>query len=145
MPSLRQFLLEKKYHRIKLSTTLTNHLGIKACINGVEGDFILDTGASNSCIGNEEANHFNLFSEDSDIIAAGAGASDMITRVSMNNTVQIGQWKHHKIDLVLFDMSHINQALSEHEVGVVHGIIGADILEKGRAVIDYQRKCLYLK
>src|SRR5699024_7353371 len=123
----------------------SNHLELKAILNGVEGNFILDTGASNSCVGNDEAEHFNLFSKDSDIRAAGAGSSNMLTRVSENNTIEIGHWKKKKIDLVLFNLRHINQALAEHEADVVHGIIGADILERGKAVIDYKRKCLYLK
>ena len=145
MPSLRQFLLAKKYHRIKLNTTATNHFTLKASINGIEGIFILDTGASNSCVGNEEAEHFNLFSEDSDIRAAGAGSSNMLTRISIDNSIEIGDWKKRKMQLVLFDLSHVNQALLNHEAEVVHGIIGADILKKGKAVIDYNRKCLYLK
>ncbi len=145
MPSLRQFLLEKKYKRIKLKLTATQHLELKAQINGIEGSFILDTGASNSCVGNEEAEHFGLFSEESDIMAAGAGASDMLTRVSENNSLQIGDWKKRKIDLAVLDLSHINLALVNHEADRVHGIIGADVLDKGRAVIDYSRKCLYLK
>lgn len=145
MASLRQFLLEKKYHRIKLKKTSTNHLSIKAKINGVEGNFILDTGASNSCVGSDEAEHFELFSEDSDIRAAGAGATNMLTRVSTDNIIEIGAWKKKKFDLVLFNMSHINQALRDHDSEEVHGILGADILEKGRAVIDYKRKCLYIK
>lgn len=145
MPSLRQFLLGKKYKRIKLKVTATNHLEVKATINGVEGNFILDTGASNSCVGNEEAEHFDLFSEDSDVRAAGAGATNMLTRVSTDNVMELGAWKKKKIKLVLFDLKHINQALVDREADVVHGIIGADILDKGKAVIDYSRKCLYLK
>src|SRR5699024_3018267 len=101
MPSLRQFLLKKKYKRIRLKLTATNHLEIKASINGVEGNFIVDTGASNSCVGNEEAEHFNLFSEDSDVLAAGAGSTAMRTRVSTGNRIQTGHWKKRKIDLVL--------------------------------------------
>lgn len=145
MASLRQFLLAKNYHRIKLKATATNHLALKAKINGIEGDFLLDTGASNSCVGNQEAEHFSLFSEDSDIRAVGAGASNMLTKISENNEVRIGDWKKKKIDLVLFNLSHVNTALSEHNSETVHGIIGADILEKGKAIIDYKRKCLYLK
>lgn len=145
MASLRQFLLQKKYHRIKLVKTATNHLGLKAMINNVEGNFILDTGASNSCINTDEADYFNLFSEDSDIRAAGAGSINMLTRISTNNEVKIGSWTKRKIDLVLFNMKHINHALQNHEAEEVHGIIGADILEKGKAIIDYKRRCLYLK
>jgi predicted aspartyl protease len=36
----------------------TQHLLIKAKINGVAGNFILDTGASNSCIGFESIELF---------------------------------------------------------------------------------------
>jgi len=145
MSSLRKFLLAQNYHRIKLKTTPTNHLSLKASINGVEGDFILDTGASNSCVGTEEAEHFGLFSEDSDIRAAGAGSSNMLTRISIKNEIQIGDWKKKKMDLVIFNLRHVNQALIDHDAEEVHGIIGADILDKGRAIIDYKRKCLYLK
>lgn len=145
MASLRQFLLSKGYHRIKLSKTATNHLCVKVSLNGKDGRFILDTGASNTCIGTEEADFFELFSEDSDIRAAGAGSTNMLTRISFKNKMEIGDWKKQHIDIVLFNMKHINQALTDHDTAVIHGIIGADILEKGRAVIDYKRKCLYLK
>lgn len=145
MPSLREFLLKKKYKRIKLKNTATDHLGLTASINGIEGDFILDTGASNSCVGQKEAAYFNLFSEDSDIKAAGAGATDMLTRVSSDNTLKIGEWEMKKVNLVLFSLEHINQALLDHEASEVHGIIGADILKEGRGIIDYKMKCLYLK
>ncbi|NNL61846.1 MAG: acid protease, partial [Flavobacteriaceae bacterium] len=38
-----------------------------------------------------------------------------------------------------------NTALVNHESEPVDGIIGADILKKGRAVIDYGKNYLYLK
>ena len=36
---------------------------------------------------------------------------------------------------MVFDLSHVNQALTEHDAEKVHGIIGADILKKGKAII----------
>ena len=42
-------------------------------------------------------------------------------------------------------MTHINKALSERDIEVVDGIIGADILKKGKAIIDYEKNKLYLK
>ncbi|MDQ7916342.1 retropepsin-like aspartic protease [Mesonia sp. MT50] len=145
MSTLRKLLKEKEYIRIKLKTTATNHLEVKAKINGVEGNFILDTGASSSCVGLDTAEYFKLFTEDSDVKAAGAGATDMLTQVSVKNELKIKGWKKKKISLVLFDLSHVNQALENHNADQVHGIIGADMLEKGKAVIDYKNKCLYLK
>ena len=57
---LKDFLLGQDYVRVKLKLTKTNHFEIKATINGVKGLFILDTGASNSCVGFEAAEKFDL-------------------------------------------------------------------------------------
>lgn len=142
---LQQFLLKKGYAKIKLHLTKTNHFEIKASINGKKGLFILDTGASNSCVGFEAIETFKLKAEDSMIKAAGAGSSDMDTKMSKKNNIKIGKWSSHKMVLVLFNLTHVNTALINHHSKPVDGIIGADILKKGKAVIDYEKKYLYLK
>jgi len=143
--TLQEFLLPQGYIKIKLKLTKTNHFEIKATINGVKGLFILDTGASNSCLGFDSAKNFNLDILDSDIKAAGAGAIDMNTKLSKKNIIKIGKWKKEKVALILFNLTHVNTALINHNATPVDGIIGADILKKGNAVIDYQKKYLYLK
>lgn len=143
--SLKKYLEEKGYHRIKLKFTRTNHLEVVAKINEIEGNFIVDTGASSTCVGIEAVEHFDLLSEDSEIKAAGAGATNMLTQISQKNLIEINSWKKKKVDLVLFDLKHVNEALINHKAEKVHGIIGADILKKGKAVIDYKNKALYLK
>lgn len=143
---LKDFLLGQDYVRVKLKLTKTNHFEIKATINGVKGLFILDTGASNSCVGFEAAEKFDLKKvKDSKILAAGAGAIDMATQISKKNKIKIGRLKIDKVSLVLFDLSHVNIALTNHNSKPVDGIIGADILKKIKAIIDYNKKYLYLK
>jgi predicted aspartyl protease len=143
--SLQDFLLKKDYIKVKLYFTKTNHFEIKVYLNGVKGLFILDTGASNSCVDFDAIKTFNLKVEDSLIKAAGAGATDMDTKTSKKNKVRIGKWKHNKVVLVLFNLSHVNTALINHNSKPVDGIIGADILKKSNAIIDYEKKYLYLK
>ncbi|TXE18107.1 acid protease [Psychroserpens burtonensis] len=145
MESLQDYLLDKGYTKIKLKFTKTNHFEIKATINGVKGRFILDTGASNSCVDFEAIKTFKLIAQDSAIKAAGAGAINMLTKVSKKNTVKIGTWKNNKVALILFNLTHVNTALTAHNAKPVDGIIGADILKKSKAVIDYEKKYLYLK
>lgn len=145
METLQEYLINKGYTKIKLKLTKTNHFEIKATINGVKGLFILDTGASTSCVGFEAIETFKLNAKDSKIKAAGAGATDMLTQVSKKNTLKIGKWKKDKVVLVLFNLSHVNTALTAHNAQPVDGIIGADILKKSKAVIDYEKKYLYLK
>ncbi|WP_338731910.1 retropepsin-like aspartic protease [Mangrovimonas cancribranchiae] len=142
---LKDFLLKKGYVRKKLHLTKTNHFEIRASINGVKGSFILDTGASSSCLDFESISRFKLKAKDSEVRAAGAGASDMITQISKKNKVKIGKWKKEKVALILFSLTHVNTALINHNADPVDGIIGADILKKGKAVIDYEKKYLYLK
>ena len=145
MASLKKTLLKKKYVAIKLKRIVTNHLEVNGQINDVKGRFILDTGASNSCVGIDLQEHFKLEVQESEIKAAGAGAIGMETLESKKNSLLLGEWKINAFSLVLFDLSHVNSALEQHKAKSVHGIIGADILEKGKAVIDYKKKIVYLK
>ncbi len=145
MKTLKEHLLHSGYTKIKLKLTKTNHFEVKATINNTKGRFILDTGASSSCVGFQALETFNLVAKESEIKAAGAGALNMDTKISKKNTIKIGQWKNKKTALVLFNLTHINTALSAHNATPVDGIIGADILKKAKAIIDYNSKNLYLK
>jgi hypothetical protein len=145
MKSLKNILKKKRYVKIPLVLTKTNHIEITAKLNGISGRFILDTGASNTCVGFDKIEFFKLISKDSEIKAAGAGATNMLTQISSKNKIEIGLWQKKKIKIVLFDLSHVNEALTSHNALPVDGIIGADLLKMGKAIIDYDKKCVYLK
>lgn len=145
MKNLHEILKKEKYKKIKFKITKTQHLLIKARINGVIGNFILDTGASNSCVGFESVVLFQLQAEDSKTKASGAGATGMQTQTASNNELQLGTWKNYDFDIVIFNLSHVNEALLQHKSKPVHGIIGADVLLKGRAIVDYYNHYLYLQ
>lgn len=145
MSSLKSFLKKKEYVRIPLTLTATDHFEIKAKINTIAGRFILDTGASNTCIGIDRIKDYKLKSKESKIKAAGAGAMNMDTLISKKNTIELGTWKFKNLKIVLFDLRHVNEALLAHNAKPVEGIIGADILKKSKAIIDYDKKCIYLK
>ena len=138
------FLKSQGYTSIKLKKTDTNHYQIEAKINDIEGLFILYTGASNTCT-DLQINKFHLISTDSEVKASSATDLMSETKVSKKNKLQIGKWISKSSPIVLFDMTHINKALSERDIEVVDGIIGADILKKGKAIIDYEKNKLYLK
>lgn len=145
MENLYHILKEEDYKKINFKISKTQHLRIKAKINGVDGDFILDTGASNSCVDFGGIDHFKLNALDSETRAAGAGGVGMLTKSSFENVLQLGRWKTNALSLVIFDMSHVNEALRLYKARPVHGIIGADVLLQGKGIIDYYNHCLYLK
>lgn len=143
--TLQQFLLNRGYTKVKLHLTKTNHFEMKVALNGIRGSFLLDTGASTSCVGFNGIHYFKLSAEDSELKASGAGPSNMETKISKHNTLKIGKWCASNIALVLFDLTHVNTALSSYNAKAVDGIIGADVLRRSKGVIDYEKKYLYLK
>lgn len=145
MNYLPYILKKEKYKKIKFKVSKTQHLLMKAKINGVKGTFILDTGASNSCVGFESVALFQLNANESKTKASGAGATGMITQTAEGNKLQLSNWKCRDFDLVIFDLSHVNEALLAFKAKPVDGIIGADILMKGKGIIDYANHCLYLR
>jgi hypothetical protein len=145
MEKLPILLKKEGYQKIKFKISKTQHLLIKASVNGIKGNFILDTGASNSCVGFDSIELFRLSAGKSKTKASGAGATGMLTQLAKDNLLQINKWKHAAFHLVIFDLSHVNEALIQHKAKPVNGIIGADILIVGKAIIDYYNHCFYLK
>ncbi len=139
------FLKNEGYISVRLKKTDTNHYQIKSKINQINGFFILDTGASNTCVDLNLFEKFNLIFEESKIKASSATDLMSETKISKKNNLQIGKWVNNNCSVILFNMDHINKALSEREIQNVDGIIGADILKKGKAIIDYEKNRLYLK
>ena len=135
----------KKEKTISFLLTSSNHILIECEINYVSGIFIVDTGASNSCINYLSASKFNIEFEVSNEKAS--SATDEINEIfnSKENILKIGDFQKNDFDLVLFDMTFINNSLKEKGVSEVDGIIGGDILNKLKACINYKKKEISLE
>ena len=109
---LEQLRFLKKENTITFELTNSNHILIKCEINYVSGIFIVDTGASNSCINYLSASKFNLEFEVSNEKAS--SATDEINEILIQkNILKIGDFQKNDLDLVLFDMTFINNSLKE--------------------------------
>ena len=107
--------------------------------------FIIDTGASNTCIDLENHKLFKIFPEESPEKASSATNEISKTMISKSNKIKIGKWMKKNISIVLFDMAFINKTLFDQGAKRVNGIIGSDLLKKGKAIIDYSGNKLFLK
>ena len=145
MNTLYQFLRSRGYTRVRLLTLPTNHYVVTATLNGTLGRFILDTGASTTCVSTELATHFHLNPKPSEEKASSASANELDTEVAHHNELLIGSWFSKRRPVVLFDMQAVNHALQKHHIEKVDGIIGADILQSVNAIIDYKNDWLYLR
>lgn len=142
---LSDFLRNKSYFRIKMHAIASNHFKIISKINGVKGVFILDTGASSTFIDISLKDKFKLKSKTSLIEASGAGPNKLTTQLSKNNSIKIGSWKSEKFQILLIDLSNVNNAFASIKAQAVDGIIGTDILKIGNGILDYEKRYLYLK
>ena len=142
---LSDFLRNKSYFRIKMHAIASNHFKIISKINGVKGVFILDTGASSTFIDISLKDKFKLKSKTSLIEASGAGPNKLTTQLSKNNSIKIGSWKSKKFQILLIDLSNVNNAFASIKAQAVDGIIGTDILKIGNGILDYEKRYLYLK
>ena len=135
----------KKQTILSFKLTNSNHILIECEINYVSGIFIVDTGASNSCINFLLASKFNIEFVKSNEIASSASSKINETYYSKKNILKIGDFEKNDFDLVLFDMTFINNLLKEKGVSEVDGIIGSDILNKLNACVNYKKKEISLE
>ncbi len=135
----------KKENTISFLLTNSNHILIQCEVNHVLGIFIVDTGASNSCINYFSASKFEIEFKASNEKAS--SATDEINEIfsSNNNILKIGNFQKNDFDLVLFDMTFINNSLQEKGVSPVDGIIGSDILNELNACVNYKKKEINLE
>lgn len=134
-----------KYHKIPFKIIKSNHILVKAKINGIKGTFIIDTGASNCCVCFENKNKFLLHTHETDTKAAGAGAINLETLASAKNKLEIYSWKNKDFNLILINMKHIKQSLQNFYKKPIDGVLGADVLIASNANIDYKNKLLLLE
>jgi len=115
-------------------------------LNGKRARFILDTGASHTVVDSSAAEKFKVIAGTrKGKKAGGLGTTGLETKVSKDNTIEISKVKLNGQKLVLLDLTHVNLSLENNGSENVTGIVGADILKKKSAVIDYKGRALFLK
>lgn len=122
------------------------HIVVKAKIDGHPLNIVLDTGASHSCFDLSFIQNLkpDINMEDNDGLNVGVGASDFESKLSTIHNLKLGRFLLPDYDVVLLDMSNINNAYEAMKKPLVHGIIGSDFFVRYRAVIDYDQKTLFI-
>ena len=118
---------------------------LRGKINGINGSFILDTGAGVTIIEKENKEKFEMKTKISTATATGAGGSNIQIQDSENNSLDFQSFKIPNISLSLMSLDHVNNAFESMGIEKVDGVIGADIMTNYNAIIDYSNLVLYLK
>ncbi|OHX22035.1 retropepsin-like aspartic protease [Chromobacterium sphagni] len=117
-------------------------VAVTARLNGIEGRFLLDTGARITCVSRTQAARFGLEKDGEVSKSNGSAGATSVKQVAGNRLEWGGQPAASKLKVYLTDFSAINHGLAEDGVAAVDGVIGMDVLRTQHAVLDYSRRQL---
>ena len=142
---LKDLLNKQQFVKVKLYKIKTQHLICFGSINNVKATFLIDTGASNSCISLKNIDVYDLKTEGEKFEASGASDKKMEAILSKECKFKLGRFSMKKQKFVLLDLNHINSLLESQNVKKINGIIAAEFLKATKAIIDYDNLDLFLK
>ena len=129
---------------IPLRFSASKHLLGRFTVNGHKGVFLIDTGASNSCMDIALAEQYDLAVAGEPLSVTGAGNEKLSAQASQKSPLGYQGQELFQVEFMLIDMEAINSALEEQGESPIDGILGADLLVALSAVINYKEKRLLL-
>lgn len=123
------------------------HQLVEATINGVVGDFVLDTGANLTVVSASQAERFGVAQDAGGILGSAparfVGGSGTARQVRVES-FRLANIAVRQRNVLVADLGQLLGALGKASGREVSGIIGQDILNEHRAIIDVARPMLYL-
>ena len=123
------------------------HLLLKIIINGKIANVIVDTGASKTVFDLKRIKKYveeKKFKKHSKL-SVGLGTDKIKSEFTTIKKLEIGDLLINNYNIVLMDLSHVNQSYKDLGLKQVVGVLGSDILLEYKAVINYEKKQLTLK
>ena len=117
------------------------HLLVEVVIFGHFFNVVLDTGASKTVLDKTSVEKY-IATDDllsSDKLSTGLGTNSMESFILYLPTFNIGKLKIENFEAAVLDLSSISAAYESLQLPPVIGVIGGDILQKHKAVIDYNK------
>jgi hypothetical protein len=143
---LYDLLTENNYRPSALTKTVVGHFEMMVSINGTDTNFIVDTGAAKTVVDLSFARAQQLSLQESTIQVCGLGSNRLVLYRIKSATLMVGEFRLFLPELHAIDLRHIRQSLLEKGVSrPANGIIGADVLNHHKAIIDYANQLLYLQ
>jgi hypothetical protein len=143
---LYDLLTENNYRPSALTKTVVGHFEMMVSINGTDTNFIVDTGAAKTVVDLSFARSQQLVLQESTIQVCGLGSNRLVLYRIKSATLMVGEFRLFLPEIHAIDLRHIRQSLLEKGVSrPANGIIGADVLNHHKAIIDYANQLLYLQ
>lgn len=116
------------------------HILVKGKINGLEANFLIDTGASRSVF---DPTVITRFVENPEFkkkpgITAGVGGNDLESATFIIDTLSFGEIDIHHYEAVALDLENIHETYQKLHLPAIDGIIGGDLLYQLKATLNYR-------
>ena len=121
---------------------------IQGKINGMEANFLIDTGASRSVFDPTVITRFveNPQFEKKIGITAGVGGSDLDSSTFVIGSLSFGDIEIKNYEAVALDLENVHETYQKLGLPAIDGILGGDLLYKLKATINYRlRKIRFTK
>ena len=134
------------YLALPLTKLASGHETIRVEINGVEGHFVIDSGARLSVVNLGRLAHFAITAPDriaTDSASGGIGGAISIRQYRVRS-FRLEEQILPQLTLGSFDLSAVVSAIETETGSTIDGVIGQDILIRHRAIIDIAAQQLLL-
>ena len=121
---------------------------IKGKINGMEANFLIDTGASRSVFDPTIIAKFieNPTFEKKEGITSGVGGNDLESSTFTINSLTFGDIEIKDYEAVALDLENIHETYQKLRLPAIDGIVGGDLLYRLKATLNYRlRKIRFTK
>jgi len=132
------------FRAVPLRTLASGHHIVDVELNGRPATFVLDTGASATIIHTPEAANFGITGEaigSRGAIGLGGGQPASQYRI---DSFAIGGVPTRQRRISALNLAQVTSALSALAGAPVHGIIGQDVMNEHRAIIDVRAAAVHL-
>ncbi len=122
------------------------HIRLAIDVNGKSASMILDTGASRTVFDETKVVEFVAQEqiEEHDRLSTGLGTNSMESKMVVLDEFRLGKLKLSNYTTAVLDLTHVNQSYEKLGIAPIDGVLGGDILNEYKAVIDYGERKLYL-
>lgn len=125
--------------RLAISYIRTRQIVVSGKINGKRLLFIIDTGASESVFHTGTAEELGLTPEKLNQQGAGVGSASISVFKLPQVTLELGKASFILERPIAMDLSHVLHSLKAFRARRSSVILGADLLKRYKAVIDYDK------
>jgi predicted aspartyl protease len=120
------------------------HLMVQGLINGKKASFLVDTGASRTVFDQEAIKAYlpEPSFEENEKLSTGLGTNSMPSQVTTIECIRFGELEINQYVAIVIDLQHVHQSYSMLGLPEINGVLGGDILNSYKAVINYKKKKL---